>query len=94
MPLFCVFPCSGDHAEGVVVHFDPSVTSYEKMLDVFWEIHDPTKPRSKQYMSAVFYHNDRQRELAEKSKVKQQKLLSMEIVTEIVEAGPVYLAEK
>ena len=77
-----------------MVHFDPSMTSYEKMLDVFWEIHDPTKLRSKQYMSAIFYHDDRQKLLAEKSREKQQKLLPKPIVTEILEVGATYLAEK
>ena len=77
-----------------MVHYDPSVTSYEEMLKIFWEIHDPTKPRSKQYMSAIFYHTEQQRELAEKSMEQQQKLLSKKILTEIIPASVVYNAEE
>ena len=84
----------GDHAEGVVVYYDPSVTSYEDMLKIFWEIHDPTKPRSKQYMSAIFYHTEQQKELAEKSMERQQKLLSKKILTEIIPASAIYNAEE
>ena len=84
----------GDHAEGVVVYYDPSVTSYEDMLKIFWEIHDPTKPRSKQYMSAIFYHTEQQKELAEKSMERQQKILSKKILTEIIPASAIYNAEE
>ena len=89
-----LFSARGDHAEAVVVHYDPSVTSYNEMLKIFWEIHDPTKPRSKQYMSAIFYSTDEQRELAEKSMQRQQKLLSKKILTEIIPASVIYDAEE
>ena len=92
--MYFILSNRGDHAEAVVVHYDSSVTSYDEMLKVFWEIHDPTKPRSKQYMSAIFYHTDQQRELAEKSMQRQQKLLSKKILTEIIPASVIYNAEE
>ena len=56
----------GDHTESFQVDFDPGVTSYEKLLEVFWASHNPCgKTWSRQYMSAVFYHDDRQKRLAE-----------------------------
>jgi len=65
------------HAEVVQITFDPSVISYEELLDVFWKTHDPTKLNQQgpdhgpQYRSVIFYHNERQKELAEKSKSEQ-----------------------
>ena len=92
--MYFILSARGDHAESVVVHYDPSVTSYDEMLKIFWEIHDPTKPRSKQYMSAIFYSTDEQRELAVKSLQRQQKLLSKKILTEIIPASVIYDAEE
>ena len=92
--MYFILSNRGDHTEAVVVHYDPSITSYDEMLKILWEIHDPTKPRSKQYMSAIFYHTDKQRELAEKSMQRQQKLLSKKILTEIIPASTVYNAEE
>ena len=55
----------GDHSETVQMDYDPTVISYTKLLDVFWDSHDPSLPSdSKQYMSIIFYHNDKQKELA------------------------------
>ncbi|MEM9444448.1 MAG: peptide-methionine (S)-S-oxide reductase MsrA [Verrucomicrobiota bacterium] len=63
-----------EHIEVVRVTFDPSKISYEKLLDLFWEIHDPTNPNGvwpdfgKPYRSSLFYENDSQKDIIEKSK--------------------------
>ena len=87
------------HAEVVQVEFDPKTISYEKLLEMFWEIHDPTTPNRQgndvgpQYRSIILYHNDAQRQAAEKSKADEQKKLSRPIVTEIVPLKKFYPAE-
>ena len=97
--------CSGrtGHTEAVLVVFDPKVTSYEEILKLFWENHDPTQGMRQgndvgtQYRSAVYFMNDAQREAAEASRDRFQRELSQagygEISTEIAEAGPFYYAE-
>jgi len=87
------FSLSGDHTETVELHFDPKQTSYSKLLKMFWENHDPTRCASRQYMSAIFYHNDEQKQLAEESKDEQQKRISQKIVTKIAPAETFYNAE-
>jgi peptide-methionine (S)-S-oxide reductase len=93
------------HAESVRVVFDPAKTSYEKLLKVFWESHDPTQgmrqgnDRGTEYRSVIFVRDDEQRRLAEASRDMYQKQLSAkgygEITTEIVgpPAPPFYFAE-
>ncbi|MGD9962714.1 MAG: peptide-methionine (S)-S-oxide reductase MsrA [Thermoplasmata archaeon] len=90
------------HAEAVEVEFDPSVVSYEKLLEVFWDIHDPTTlnrqgpDRGTQYRSAIFYHDDGQRAAATASKDRLQALGrhgQSVIVTEIQPAAAFYEAE-
>jgi len=97
--------CSGStgHAEVVLVAFDAAKTSYENMLQIFWEGHDPTQGMRQgndvgtQYRSAIYWATDDQRERAEASRAMyQQRLLAAnhgEITTEIAEAGPFYYAE-
>ncbi len=95
--------CSGKtgHAEAVEVTFDPSVVSYEKLLDVFWSIHDPSSLNRQgpdigtQYRSAVFYLSEEQRSKALKSRSDLAGTGSVKggIVTEIVPAGDFYQAE-
>jgi peptide-methionine (S)-S-oxide reductase len=97
--------CSGKtgHTEAVLVVFDPNVTSFEEILKLFWENHDPTQGMRQgndvgtQYRSAVYYANDAQREAAEASREMFQNELSRagygEISTEIAPAGPFYYAE-
>jgi len=97
--------CSGrtGHAEVVLVVFDPAVTSYENMLKVFWESHDPTQGMRQgndvgtQYRSAIYFFTEAQQDAAEKSRKAYQEVLSAggfgEITTEIVPAGPFYYAE-
>ena len=88
------FSLSGDHTETVEIIFDPKVTSYTKMLELFWENHDPTRCASRQYMSAIFYHDETQRRLAEESKERRQAQLAKTIVTKIAEAETFYNAEE
>ena len=81
--------CGGNtnHAEVVKLDFDPKVISYEKILDFFFEIHDPTTLNSQgpdfgtQYRSEIFYLNDRQKEIAEDVIKKMNLNLSGKIVT-------------
>ena len=90
------------HAEAVQVEYDPSKVSYEKLLDLFWSIHDPTQFHRQgpdvgsQYRSAIFYHNEEQKKAAIKSKEKLEKSGKYKnpIVTEIVSASAFYKAEE
>jgi peptide-methionine (S)-S-oxide reductase len=87
------------HAEVVEVVYDPDRVSYEDLLDVFWENHDPTTLNRQgpdvgtQYRSAIFFHDEDQQEAALKSKAIRQTGLSRRIVTEITPASQFYLAE-
>ena len=87
------------HAEVVQIAYDPQVVSYEKLLEMFWEIHDPTtlnrqgNDSGPQYRSVIFYHNETQKQAAEKSKAEAQKQWRDRIVTEIVPLKKFYLAE-
>ena len=93
--------CGGDtgHAEVVQIEYDPAVISYEKLLETFWQIHDPTTLNRQgndvgtQYRSIILYHNDAQKAAAEKSKVEAQKELSKPIVTQIVPLKKFWPAE-
>lgn len=96
--------CSGNtgHYEAVQITFDPEVFPYEKLLDLFWRSIDPTDPggqfndRGSQYKTAIFYHNEKQKKLAEKSKEELTKsgVFSKPIATEILPAAPFYPAEE
>jgi peptide-methionine (S)-S-oxide reductase len=97
--------CSGGtgHTEAVLAVFDPSATSYEELLKVFWEGHDPTQGMRQgndlgtQYRSAVYWEDEAQRAAAERSRDDfAQRLRDAgygEITTEIAQAGPFYYAE-
>lgn len=93
--------CSGTtgHAEVIQVDFDPKVVSYEKILDAFWDAHDPTTLNRQgadsgtQYRSIILYQGEAQKAAAEKSKAEAQKHFSKPIVTEIVPLRKFYLAE-
>jgi peptide-methionine (S)-S-oxide reductase len=90
------------HAESVQILYDPTKVSYEKILDLFWHNIDPTTPdrqfcdKGHQYRSAIFYHNENQRRLAEESKkmIEKIKTFSEPIATEIVAASDFYPAEE
>lgn len=89
------------HAEAIQITFDPSIISFEKILDVFWHTHNPTTLNQQgndigtQYRSAIFYHDDKQKEIAEKSKktFSQSRVYTDPIVTEIVPFTAFYEAE-
>ncbi|MDV2502909.1 MAG: peptide-methionine (S)-S-oxide reductase MsrA [bacterium] len=95
--------CSGitGHAEVVQVEYDPPEVSYEELLEVFWDIHDPTTPNRQgpdvgtQYRSVVFCHNEQQEAAARASKEQLQGSgrFTNDIVTEITSASQYYLAE-
>jgi peptide-methionine (S)-S-oxide reductase len=95
--------CQGDtgHTEAVQIEFNPLNISYQKLLEKFWETHDPTQYNRQgpdsgvQYRSVIFYRTEEQKILAEKSKTELDKSgkYSKPIVTEIVSAGPFYRAE-
>jgi peptide-methionine (S)-S-oxide reductase len=80
-------------AETIQITFDPSKTSYGKLLNMFWRAHNPTEVDSqgpdtgKQYRSAIFYVDEQQHAAAEKSKTLAQKSYSKPIATEITRAG-------
>lgn len=88
------------HAESVEVTFDPKKVPYEKLLEVFWNSHDPTQVNRQgpdvgtQYRSVIFYHNDKQKTAAQKSKQLLQKKIKGKIATEIIPAQPFYRAEE
>jgi methionine-S-sulfoxide reductase len=84
----------GDHAETIQIDYDPSRISYKDLLLVFWQSHDPTyKSWSRQYMSAIFYHDDEQRKLALETKALEENQRNRKIQTEIASFGIFYLAE-
>lgn len=93
--------CTGStgHAEAVEVEFDPQQIDYEELVRAFFAMHDPTTPNRQgpdvgsQYRSAIFVHDEAQRETAERVKAEQQQQLSRSIVTEITAASAFWPAE-
>lgn len=95
--------CSGltGHAEAVEILFDSEIISYDDLLHIFWEIHDPTSLNRQgldvgsQYRSVIFYHNDEQQQkaLKQKQKLEAKGVYVRPIVTEIVPAQKFYRAE-
>lgn len=96
--------CKGDtgHAEVVEVLYDPEKVTYEELLKVFWDKHNPTTKNRQgpdigsQYRSVIFYHNEEQKEAAEKSKTELEALKKYPkpVVTEITEASDFWEAEE
>lgn len=90
------------HAEAVQLTFDPQIISYEHLLDIFWATHNPTTLNQQgadlgtQYRSVIFYHNEKQKEIAEKSKEKIEKehMYDNPVVTEIIPFDKFYTAEQ
>src|SRR5215475_9429221 len=84
--------CTGNtgHAEVIHIEYDPAVVSYEKLLAIFWQAHDPTTLDRQgadvgtQYRSIILYNNEAQKSAAERSKAAAQKNFDSPIVTEIV----------
>ena len=93
--------CGGTtgHAEAVELEFDPVRVGYERLLELFWEVHDPTTPNRQgpdvgtQYRSAIFTHGPGQEAAAKASKDAAQSAFARTIVTEILPAGPFTRAE-
>ena len=93
--------CTGatGHAEAVEVTYDETQVGYDKLLDVFWQNHNPTTPNQQgpdhgsQYRSIIMFHSEEQKSLAEASRDEAQKKWEKPIVTEIVAATPFYPAE-
>jgi len=77
----------GDHTETIQVEYDPEVTNYSKLLEIFWANHNPTSKCSRQYMSAIFYHDQEQKKLAEESMKVEQKKRNASIQTKILPMG-------
>jgi peptide-methionine (S)-S-oxide reductase len=92
---------STGHAEAVRITFDPDVTSYRDILEVFFATHDPTTPDRQgndigtQYRSAIFWHNERQRAIAEDliQQLDREKVWDSPIVTQLLPAAEFYKAE-
>ena len=85
---------SGDHTETMQVEYDPQQTNYTELLHLFWNNHDPTARNSPQYMSAIFYHDDEQKQLAEETMSEHQAKVSRPITTKILSAETFYNAEE
>lgn len=96
--------CTGrtGHAEVIHITYDPKVVTYPELLEVFWKTHDPTTlnqqgaDKGTQYRSAVFYHNDEQKQLATeyKKKLDESGAFKKKIVTEITAAKEFYPGEE
>ncbi len=93
--------CSGNtgHAEVIQIEFDPAKIAFEKLVDIFWEAHDPTTlnrqgaDEGTQYRSVIFYHDEAQKQVAEKSKLAALTRFKKPIVTEIALLTKFYPAE-
>ncbi len=84
----------GDHTETVQVDYDPERITYAQLLDIFWESHRPTQRSwSRQYMNAVFYHNDQQRRVAMASKAAVEQKIGHTVKTEVVSLRSFTMAE-
>ncbi|MBI2542377.1 peptide-methionine (S)-S-oxide reductase MsrA [Candidatus Woesearchaeota archaeon] len=96
--------CTGEtgHVEAVQIEFDPKKVSYDELLDVFWNVHDPTQLNRQgpdtgtQYRSAIFYHNKKQKQAALKAKESLEKSgkFKSKVTTEILPAAAFYRAEE
>lgn len=82
-----------DHTETLQLEFDPSETNYSDLLDIFWQNHDPTAKNKAQYMSAIFYHDEEQKKVAEETMKTIQKKKVKKIQTKILPAATFYDAE-
>ncbi|WP_048135007.1 peptide-methionine (S)-S-oxide reductase MsrA [Methanolobus sp. WCC1] len=96
--------CMGNtgHAEAVELLFNSTIVPYEKLLELFWELHDPTSLNKQgpdvgtQYRSAIFYHNEDQKNKAifSKNELELSNRFKNPVVTQILPAGPFYRAEE
>ena len=94
--------CTGKtgHAEAVQIIYNPKIITYEQLLETFWMMHNPTQKNRQgpdigtQYRSAIFYHNQEQKHIAEESKKQKEKYLGVKIQTEITLAKEFHPAEE
>ena len=88
------------HAEAIEITYDPAQVTYERLLEVFWQMHDPTQVNRQgpdigtQYRSAIFTHSDEQARIARASRDRAQSDFGRPIATEIVPATQFYRAEE
>ena len=88
------------HAEAIEVTYDPAQVTYERLLELFWQMHDPTQVNRQgpdigtQYRSAIFTHSDEQARIARASRDHAQASFGRPIATEIVPAAQFYRAEE
>ena len=89
-----------DHVEVLQIEFDENIISYENLVEEFWQCHDPTTldrqgpDVGRQYRSVIYYLNNKQKNIAQKSKEKYQPNFESRIVTEISKADIFYKAEE
>ena len=84
----------GDHTEPLQIDYDPTQISYEELLAIFWDSHNPAKPPfSRQYQSIIFYHSEEQKRLAMETKAHVEDKTKAKVLTEIIPANEFYLAE-
>nr|CAD7587366.1 unnamed protein product [Timema genevievae] len=83
----------GDHTEAIDIDYDPNEITYDDLLKVFWSSHDPTSKNTTQYTSIIFYHDDIQKELAEKTLKEEEKKHTIHLVTQILPFKKFYNAE-
>ncbi len=84
----------GDHTETVQVDYDPNRISYAQLLEIFWKSHQPkTRSWSRQYMNAVFYHDEKQRLQAEASKATLAQKIGHKVKTRVVPLRSFTMAE-
>jgi len=94
--------CTGKtgHVEAVQIIYNPKIMTYEQLLETLWMIHNPTQKNRQgpdigtQYRSAIFYHNQEQKQIAEQSKKQKEKDLGVKIQTEITPAKEFYPADE
>ncbi len=92
----CSLACRGNHTETIDLEFDPSVISYEDLLELFWRNHSATFEKSAQYMSAIFCHGEEQMTSAQHSKEieEKEKKTKGKIYTKLFTAQRFYDAEE
>jgi peptide-methionine (S)-S-oxide reductase len=84
----------GDHTETVQIDYDPTQISYNELLAIFWGSHNPgSRSWSRQYMTAIFFHNGQQKKLALETKDQVAARSKEEVYTQILPATEFYLAE-
>lgn len=84
----------GDHTETLEIDYDPRVITYAEIMDIFWKAHDPFRPSyCNQYAARVFFHDERQREIAMEAIERLEREKGRKVVTEVLPYGKFYLAE-